>query len=73
MFDYDQATPLNIREIGSEKRGAVEIKDITYASPVDQREISAYLIIPAGEVAFPVLYTFTGTKAETLPPTARSS
>lgn len=53
MFDYDQATPLNIREIGSEKRGAVEIKDITYASPVDQREISAYLIIPAGEGRFP--------------------
>jgi dienelactone hydrolase len=57
MFDYDQETPLNIQQVGSEMRGDVEIRDITYPSPVDQHEISAYLIIPAGEGPFPgVLY-----------------
>ena len=57
MFDYDQAAPLNIQEVGSEMRGDVEVRDITYTSPVDQSEISAYLIVPAGEGPFPgILY-----------------
>ncbi|MBC7812934.1 MAG: hypothetical protein H7175_17390 [Burkholderiales bacterium] len=46
MFDYDQNAPLEIEEVGTEMRGDVTVKDITYTSPVDGRPLSAYLVLP---------------------------
>ena len=32
-FDYDRNAPLDIKEAGLERRGGVEVHDISYASP----------------------------------------
>jgi dienelactone hydrolase len=56
VFQYERA-PLEITEIGSEKQGEIEIKDITFVSPVDGEAIEAFLVVPPGEGPFPaVLY-----------------
>jgi len=46
VFEYDQSAPLNIKEVGSETRGDVLIRDITFTSPGTEQPISAYLIAP---------------------------
>ena len=50
-FDYDQKAPLEIQEVGVEKRGDVTIHDLSYASPKGGR-VPAYLVVPAGQGAF---------------------
>jgi cephalosporin-C deacetylase-like acetyl esterase len=50
-FDYDQKAPLEIQEVGVEKRGEVEIHDISYASPKGGR-VPAYLVVPKGKGPF---------------------
>jgi dienelactone hydrolase len=45
LFDYDKNTPLDIREIGVEKRGDVTVRDITFVGTKDP--IKAYLVTPA--------------------------
>ncbi len=46
VFEYDQSVPLNIKDVGSETRGNVVIRDITFTSPGTEQPISAYLIAP---------------------------
>ncbi len=55
MFDYDQSVPLNVQIVSSEVRGAVTIQDITYPSPVTQKPIAAYLVVPPGAGSFPAI------------------
>ena len=50
-FDYDQKAPLDIQEIGVEKRGEVSIHDLSYASPKGGR-VPAYLVVPSGKGPF---------------------
>ena len=50
-FDYDQKAPLDIKEIGVERRGDVAIHDITYASPKGG-VVPAYLVVPKGKGPF---------------------
>lgn len=50
-FDYDQKTPLDIREAGVEHRGSIAIHDISYASPKGGR-VPAYLVVPQGNGPF---------------------
>jgi len=50
-FDYDQKAPLDIHETGVERRGAVSVHDISYASPKGGR-VPAYLVIPGGKGPF---------------------
>ncbi len=50
-FDYDQKAPLNIKQIGSERRGDVTIYDITYDSPKGG-VVPAYLVVPKGRRPF---------------------
>ena len=50
-FDYDQKAPLDVQEIGVEKRGEVTIHDISYASPKGGR-VPAYLVVPGGKGRF---------------------
>jgi dienelactone hydrolase len=50
-FDYDQKAPLDIQEVGVQKRGGVEIHDLSYASPKGGR-VPAYLVVPSGKGPF---------------------
>jgi dienelactone hydrolase len=50
-FNYDQKASLDIQETGVEKRGSVEVHDISYASPKGGR-VPAYLVVPAGKGPF---------------------
>jgi cephalosporin-C deacetylase-like acetyl esterase len=50
-FDYDQKAPLDVQEVGVEKRGDVAIHDISYASPKGGR-VPAYLVVPGGNGPF---------------------
>jgi dienelactone hydrolase len=50
-FDYDRTGPLELREIGIERRGDVRIYDITYASPKGG-VVPAYLVVPKGKGPF---------------------
>ena len=44
-FDYDRQAPLDVVEIGSERRGGAVVHDISYASPKGGR-VPAYLVVP---------------------------
>jgi cephalosporin-C deacetylase-like acetyl esterase len=47
-FDYDSKAPLDVREVGRERReGGVSIVDLTYASPLGGR-VPAYVVVPDG-------------------------
>lgn len=50
-FDYDKNASLDIREVGSERRGNVTIHDISYESPKGGR-VPAYLVVPYGKGPF---------------------
>ena len=50
-FDYDRKAPLDVQEIGVEKRGEVAIHDVSYASPKGGR-VPAYLVVPGGKGPF---------------------
>jgi dienelactone hydrolase len=50
-FDYDQKAPLDIQEVGTERRGSVLIHDISYLSPKGGR-VPAYLVVPDGKGPF---------------------
>ncbi len=54
QFDYDSKLPLEVREVGRERRGGVTIIDITYASPLGGR-VPAYLVLPKGRGPFPAI------------------
>lgn len=45
-FDYDAKTPLELKVLGTEKRGEATVYDITYASPKGG-VVPAYLVVPA--------------------------
>ena len=50
-FDYDQKAPLDIKEVGLEKRGDVDVHDISYVSPGGGR-VPAYLVVPGEKGPF---------------------
>ena len=51
-FEYDRQAPLDVREVGKEKRaGGVAVIDLTYASPKGGR-VPAYVVVPAGRGPF---------------------
>jgi cephalosporin-C deacetylase-like acetyl esterase len=50
-FQYDSKAPLDIKEAGTEHRGAATILDISYASPKGGR-VPAYLVVPDGKGPF---------------------
>jgi hypothetical protein len=49
--DYDQNTPLDVRESGVDRRGNVAIHDLSYASPKGGR-VPVYLMVPSGKGLF---------------------
>jgi len=50
-FDYDQKAPLNIKQIGVERRSNATVYDITYDSPKGG-VVPAYLVVPKGRGPF---------------------
>lgn len=44
LFDYDKSAPLDLKEIGSETRGSVLVRDITFVGT--KNPIKAYLVTP---------------------------
>lgn len=51
LFRYNAASPVTVKEISSEQRGDVTVRDITFA-PGPGREIKAYLVVPKGSGPF---------------------
>jgi dienelactone hydrolase len=51
LFRYNNDSPVTVKEISSEQRGDVTVRDITF-SPAAGREIKAYLITPKGDGPF---------------------
>ena len=50
-FDYDNRSPLGLKEIAVERRGDVAVHDVTYASPKGGL-VPAYLVVPKGNGPF---------------------
>ena len=50
-FDYDKNAPIDLKIIGTEKRGDVTVYDVTYASPKGG-VVPAYLVVPSGKGPF---------------------
>ena len=50
-FDYDQRAPLNIKQVGVQRRATATIYDITYDSPKGG-VVPAYLVVPKGRGPF---------------------
>src|SRR5829696_3365640 len=51
QFDYDAKAPLDVKEVGREKRDGATVIDLTYASPRGGR-VPAYLVVPEGRGPF---------------------
>ncbi|HEV2661672.1 MAG TPA: hypothetical protein VGU68_13775 [Ktedonobacteraceae bacterium] len=51
LFDYDQSAPLDVDVVAEQKRGAVTVQDIAYASPKFGK-VTAYLVVPPGSGPF---------------------
>ena len=50
-FDYDQKAPLNLKQIGVQRRATATVYDITYDSPKGGT-VPAYLVVPKGRGPF---------------------
>src|ERR1051325_7480860 len=51
QFEYDAKAPLDVKEVGREKREGATVIDLTYASPRGGR-VPAYLVVPEGRGPF---------------------
>jgi dienelactone hydrolase len=51
QFDYDAKAPLDVKEVGRERRQGAAVIDLTYASPRGGR-VPAYLVLPDGRGPF---------------------
>jgi dienelactone hydrolase len=51
LFRYNDRAPVKIKEVSSELRGDVTVRDITF-SPSPGRETKAYLVVPKGDGPF---------------------
>ncbi|HEX6044773.1 MAG TPA: hypothetical protein VFZ22_09825 [Pyrinomonadaceae bacterium] len=51
LFRYNERAPLNVKEVSSEQRGDVTVRDLTF-SPAPGRDVKAYLLVPKGNGPF---------------------
>ena len=51
QFDYDAARPVDVREVGRERKSGATVIDMSYASPRGGR-VPAYLVVPQGRGPF---------------------
>jgi CubicO group peptidase (beta-lactamase class C family)/dienelactone hydrolase len=53
LFAYDSGAPLNVKEVGIEKRDGATVHDITFAAlPGGGDAVKAYLVVPEGKGPF---------------------
>ncbi|MBX3083201.1 MAG: hypothetical protein KF716_16335 [Anaerolineae bacterium] len=52
MFNYDNTADLMIKEVGTEQRGDVTIRDLSFVGVQGQAPINAYLVVPQGAGSF---------------------
>jgi len=51
LFRYNDRSPVTVKEVSSEQRGDVTVRDVTF-SPEPGREVKAYLVVPKGSGPF---------------------
>jgi dienelactone hydrolase len=51
LFRYNENSPVTVKDVSSEQRGDVTVRDITF-SPGTGREVKAYLVVPKGNGPF---------------------
>jgi dienelactone hydrolase len=63
-WSYDNSAPLDVKQVGIETRSGIEIRDISYATPLEKRatslginagRVTAYLVTPQGKGPFPAV------------------
>jgi dienelactone hydrolase len=52
LFRYNDNLPVTVKEVSSERRGDVTVRDITFSPGSRGREVKAYLVIPSGSGSF---------------------
>jgi len=52
IFQYDKNASLNVKEILSEQRGDVTVRDITFAGAPGKPDVKAYLVVPNSKGPF---------------------
>lgn len=52
LFKYDNKADLHVKEIATEKRGDVTVRDITFVGITGKPDIKAYLVVPNGAGPF---------------------
>jgi len=52
LFRYDNTSPVVFKEVSSEKRGDVVVRDITFSAGRSAPDIKAYLVAPRGDGPF---------------------
>jgi dienelactone hydrolase len=52
LFEYDRRAPLAVREVSSEKRGAVSVRDVVFRPVPGRPEVKAYVVRPDGAGPF---------------------
>jgi dienelactone hydrolase len=60
QFDYDDQAPLKLEEAEVREENGIQIRDISFASPVRGR-VSAYLVVPVGKGPFAGLIYMSGS------------
>ncbi len=52
LFDYDRRAPLDLREVGREKRGDAVVRDVLFSPLPGAPPVKAYLVQPSGPGPF---------------------
>ena len=52
LFRYKHDSPVIVKEVSSEKRGAVTVRDVTFSAAPRGREVKAYIVVPEGSGPF---------------------
>lgn len=51
-FTYNQSLPLNVKEVSTERRGDVTVRDIVFVPRPGGHEVKAYVVTPPGDGPF---------------------
>jgi dienelactone hydrolase len=52
LFEYDRNAPLQVEENQTSIRDSIEVREITYSSPVLSRKVKGFLVMPIGKAPY---------------------